>query len=133
MLKKARELIEDERAKHEGRYHDAGVWCALNWVLEEADRVAEREVTNTLSAVVKEKSFVIEELGKAKEECRHVREKQLGINFAIEDKVFMVDVDAYGKDSTKATFYTGVLEGLDIAIEILKEIELADAMTMEER
>ena len=129
MDKRARELIEDERARHEGRYHDAGVWCALNWVLEEADKAAKRESTDTLSAVAKEKSFVAKELGKEKEELRGRKFERVGRT--AEGNLYTQNLPA--PDGAKATFYTGVLEGLDIAIGILKEVEVADATAMEER
>ena len=129
MLKKARELIEDEMVKHEGRYHDAGVWCALNWVLEEADMAAKREATDTLSAVAKEKSFAVKELGKAKEELRGRKVERVGRT--AEGHLYTRPLPV--PDGAKATFYAGVLEGLDIAIEILKEAGAANAMATEER
>ncbi len=119
MDSKVRELLEDEMARYDGRYYDAGVWCGLNWVVEEAEKAAKMERTDELSAVGKQKKFVLEELDKAEKECRHVKEKHIGIG---RDRAEMYEVDAYRqKASTKLQFYSGVLEGLEKAIDILKE------------
>lgn len=121
MLKKAMELIGDERAKHEGRYYDAGVWLGLNWVIEEAQVEAERTNVSVLDVVGCKKEVVLEDLKKAKKKLRERKEKHIGINLATEDMVFMVEGNAWPADDGKASILAGELEGLEKAIEILKE------------
>ena len=121
MDKRARELIEDERARREGRYYDAGVWLGLDWALEEAQEEADRAGVSALDAVVRRKEAVLEDWKKAKERLRERKERHIGVNLATEDKVFMVETNAWPADDGKASILAGELEGLMRAIEILKE------------
>ena len=117
MLEKAMELIENERARHEGRYHDAGMWFGLNWVLEEAQADAERTNVAVLDAVGLKKASVIEDLRKAKEELRGRKVGRVGRT--AEGNLYTQPLPA--PDGAKASFLAGELEGLEKAIEILKE------------
>ena len=118
---KTRHLLEDERARHDGRYYDAGLWLGLNWVLEEAQAEAERANVPVLDAVGSKKEAVLEDFKKAKEALASRKEKRIGINFCTEEKVFMFETNAWPADDGKASILAGELEGLEKAIEILKE------------
>lgn len=118
MNEKTRKLIEDERAKHDGRYYEAGVWCALNWVLEEADEAAKNDKTDALSVVCKHKELILGDLQKAKDESKRNMEM---IAWRPKHSKGIQESTICGRDSTKAQFCSGVLDGLERAIEILKE------------
>lgn len=94
MDKKLVELLMNEQAKHEGSYHDAGVWLGLNWVLEEAPREAGRMGIYETTRI--KKRYVIE----AYEEAKRKRGD---------------------RSDTCLSLYTGEIEGLEKAIEIMKK------------
>ena len=121
MDKKLVELLEDERVRHEGRYYDAGLWLGLNWVLEEAEGEAESKGISVLDAVCARKEVALEDFKKAKEALANRKEKRFGVNFVTEEKVFMVETNAWPADDARTSLLAGELEGLEKAIEMLKE------------
>lgn len=115
MNKKVIELLEDERARHEGRYYDAGVWLGLNWVLEEA----KREDTKLLDVVGARKEVVLEDLQKARKMINNKKEPRYGYS---KGEFFRHEVNTYPADGALESLLAGELEGLEKALELLKKL-----------
>ena len=118
MEKKIVELLEDERARYEGRYYDAGVWMGLNWTLEEAEKEAESKGVSVLEAVSARKDAVFEDMKKAKEALNDKKVYRIG---KTKDNAAFSVYSMIAADGAKASLLAGELEGLEKAIEILKE------------
>lgn len=117
MDKKLVELLEDERARHEGRYYDAGAWFALNWVLEDAEEEAVKNNASLLDIVSFNKRLVIGDLKEAKAALNNKKVERVG-------KTRDGNLATYptiAADGAKASFLAGEIEGLEKAVEIMKE------------